>query len=67
MTWKEAEGRWDELDRKVRAKWGKLTRSERSKLAGRWQKRNDRLGELYVLSEDEAHRAVVAGHHDGPG
>jgi uncharacterized protein YjbJ (UPF0337 family) len=67
MTWEEVEGRWEEMDRKVEAKWGKLTRTERTVLAGRWQKRNDRLGELYDLSEEEAHRAVVAGHHGAPG
>lgn len=67
MTWEEVEGSWEKIDRKVEAKWGKLTRSERIVLAGRWQKRTDRLGELYDLSEEEARRAVVAGHYDGPG
>lgn len=57
MTREEFEGKWDLADDKVPAKWGKLTRAERSELAGRRHSSQARLHELYGVTEDEAERA----------
>jgi uncharacterized protein YjbJ (UPF0337 family) len=72
MSREEFEGKWDEMNEKVKAKWGKLTRAERDVFGDRWQKRNEHLRELYDLSEEEAKRAISLlprGHSkskDGP-
>ena len=59
MNREEFEGKWERLDEKVEAKWEKLTRSERSVIADRWQKRSAKQNELYDLSEEEAKRAIA--------
>lgn len=59
MTREEFEGKWDLVDEKVPAKWGKLTRAERSDLAGRRHSTQMKLHELYGVTEDEAERAIA--------
>jgi len=57
MTREEVENKWDLVDAKCSAKWGKLTRAERNDLAGRRHSSQIKLHELYGISEDEAERA----------
>jgi uncharacterized protein YjbJ (UPF0337 family) len=59
MTREEVETKWDLVDEKCSAKWGKLTRVERSVLAGRRHSSRAKLHELYGISEDEAERAFA--------
>jgi uncharacterized protein YjbJ (UPF0337 family) len=59
MTREEFEGKWDQVDDKVPAKWGKLTRAERSELSGRRHSSQTKLHELYGVTEDEADRAIA--------
>ena len=55
----EVEGKWDLVDEKVPAKWGKLTRAERSELAGRRYSSQVKIHEVYGVSENEAERAIA--------
>ena len=59
MTREEVENKWDLVDAKCSAKWGKLTRAERSDLSGNRHSSRPRLHELYGISEDEAERALA--------
>lgn len=59
MTREEVETKWDLVDEKCSAKWGKLTRAERSELAERRHSSQVKLHELYGISEDEAEQAVA--------
>ena len=59
MTREEVETKWDLVDEKCSAKWGKLTRAERSELTGRRESSRAKLHELYGVSEDEAERAFA--------
>jgi len=57
MTREDVETKWDLVDEKCSEKWGKLTRAERSELAGRRHLSQSKLHELSGRSEDEAERA----------
>ena len=59
MNREEFEGKWDPGQDKVQAKWGKLTRAERTVVAGRRNSHYVKLHELYGISEEEAERAIA--------
>jgi len=59
MTREEVGTKWDLVDKKCSAKWGKLSRAERSELAGRRHSSRVKLHELYGISEDEAEWAFA--------
>lgn len=66
MTREEFEGKWDQTDKKVQAKWQKLTRAERNGLSEHRQKRTLELHEIYGISEEEAERAVAGLEYADP-
>lgn len=57
MTREDVDNKWDLVDAKCSAKWGKLTRAERNEVAGRRHSSQVKLQELYGIGEDEAERA----------
>jgi len=62
MTREDYEGKWDLVDEKGPAKWGKLTRAERSELSERRHSTQVKLHELNGVTEDEAERASALEH-----
>jgi uncharacterized protein YjbJ (UPF0337 family) len=59
MKLQEVDGQWDQLGETAPAKWGNLTRVERSKLSGRRHSHQLKLHELYGISEEDAERALA--------
>jgi uncharacterized protein YjbJ (UPF0337 family) len=59
MNREEFEGKWDPGEDKVQAKWGKLTRAERTVLSGRRSSHYVKLHKLYGISEEEAAWAIA--------
>jgi len=59
MNREEFEGKWDPRDEQIQAKWGKLTRAQRSAVSGRRNSHYMKLHELYGISEEEAEEAIA--------
>jgi uncharacterized protein YjbJ (UPF0337 family) len=60
MTQEDFELKWDQIDEKSEAKWGKLTRHERDVLTGKRRSLQVKLHELGGISEEDVDRAIVA-------
>jgi uncharacterized protein YjbJ (UPF0337 family) len=58
MNQEAFEWKWDRMDEKVQAKWGKLTRDERNVLAGRRRSLQVKLHQLDGISEEDVDRAI---------
>jgi uncharacterized protein YjbJ (UPF0337 family) len=59
MEMEEIDGQWDRLGKTAPAKWGNLTRTERTRLSGRRHSHQLKLYELYGISEEDAERALA--------
>jgi len=59
MKREEVEERWDPGDEQIQAKWGKLTRAQRTVMTGRRNSHYVKLHELYGISEEETERAIA--------
>ena len=57
MTMEEVDGPWERET--APAKWGNLTRAERTRLSGRRHSHQLKLHELYGISEEDAERALA--------
>ena len=60
MTQEQFEWKWDQMDEKVQAKWGKLTRAERTLLAGRRRSHSLKAQGLEGMSEEVVERAIAS-------
>lgn len=56
MNWDVVEGKWTEIKGKLREKWGKLTDSDFTHIAGKKDRLVGRLQQHYGYKKDEAER-----------
>jgi len=60
MKSEETDRTWERPGEPVPAKWGNLTRVERTKLSGRRHSHQMKVYELYGISEEDAERVLAA-------
>jgi uncharacterized protein YjbJ (UPF0337 family) len=58
MNWDQIEGKWMQLKGDVKQRWGKLTDSDLSMIAGSRDKLIGKIQERYGYQKEQAHREV---------
>ncbi len=58
MNWDQIEGNWKQLKGKVKAKWGKLTDNDLTRLSGKREELAGMLQKRYGLAKEQAEKEL---------
>lgn len=58
MNWDQIEGKWTQLEGRVKQQWGKLTDDDLAFVAGHRDRLAGRIQERYGLAKEEAERQL---------
>jgi uncharacterized protein YjbJ (UPF0337 family) len=58
MDWNRVEGNWEQVTRKVKEKWGKLTDDDLTMINGRRDQLEGKIQERYGLAKDQVQKDV---------
>ncbi|HET6469048.1 MAG TPA: CsbD family protein [Geminicoccaceae bacterium] len=60
MNWEQVKGNWNQMQGRIKQKWGDLTDDDLTRIEGRRDELIGRLQERYGIAKEEAERQVGA-------